>query len=175
MLNQLKPKTTGADSSTESPKPSIASRRGRAARGRGGRGGRGRFLTGRGTAARRAVGTQQTQRRPSPVPFHADPELVERYKRAVDRAVQLAAQHNLDPIAGATYVFVDVSDNARTQKPAQSARIAGFSKQVRTFYVHPNIMKDVHLLDRFAFVQQQQQQLLLMLFVKLSSVNNVCC
>ena len=149
VLNQLKPKAAGEDSFGESPSPSIAARRGRAARGRGrgGRGGRGVLTRGRSAARRGRAGgrgrgrggQQQTQRRPSPARVQVAPELVERYKRAVDRAVQLAAQHNLDPIAGSTYVFVDVSDNMSSQQPVQSARIPGFSKQVlrlRTFTMY---------------------------------------
>lgn len=70
--------------------------------------------------------------------MHVEPDLVERYKRAVDRAVQLAAQHNLDPIAGATYVFIDVSDNMRSGRPVQSAKIPGLNKpSVRAFSFEP--------------------------------------
>jgi len=60
------------------------------------------------------------------VPY--DKALLERYHKALDRAVQLATIHNIDPIPGSTLILCDL--RPAMQQPCASAKGLGKPRTV---------------------------------------------
>jgi telomerase protein component 1 len=47
--------------------------------------------------------------------FRLDPSIGENFKKAIEKAIQIAVDKNLDSIRGVTYVFCDVSGSMGAQ------------------------------------------------------------
>jgi len=62
------------------------------------------------------------------VPF--DKALLQRYRKALDKAVQLATIHNVQPVAGTTVILCDL--RPAMQEPCTSAKGLGKPRMVYT-------------------------------------------
>ena len=65
-----------------------------------------------------------------------DKALLERYRKAVDRAVQLATIHNIQPISGTTVILCDL--RPMMQQPCTSAKGLGKPRTVSGIMVLRN-------------------------------------
>ena len=88
------------------------------------------------------------------VPY--DKELLERYRKALDRAVQLATIHNIQPIPGTTVILCDLRPSMH--QPCSSAKGLGRPRTVSSVVVSPTSALWRIAFNAFAFMLLVGQQ-----------------